>query len=109
MDAQLLTLVTFVAVFSPLGDWLVDWWRKMLTNQTNHPQDQFQFTLRQKVLEIVGHAAKCLEIILYFASPSFLFSLFDQPLRENLEGAGRQEIFLLHLIITAWSPPDRLE
>ena len=61
LNRCMLTLATFVAVLV-IGLW---WDGARCGHQPNKPQSQFQFTPRQKVLEIVGHEAESSGIILH--------------------------------------------
>ena len=91
----MLTLATFVAVLV-IGLW---WDGARCGHQPNKPQSQFQFTPRQKVLEIVGHEAESSGIICF----SFLFVQTVYPLKStSWKGPRQQESFLLNLIITVW-------
>ena len=93
LNRCIVTLVTFVAVLV-IGFW---WDGARCGHQPNKPQSQFQFTPRQKLLEIVGHEAESSGIICF----SFLFVQTVYPLKsKSWKGPRQQESFLLNLIIT---------
>ena len=81
---------------------VIRWWNGTRCGPTNKPQslqppDQFQFKCGQKVLEIVGHAAKSLEIIpfsLLFPSCPHFFTCFQGNLDQK-----QQLFWWLHLEI----------